>query len=59
MQATANAVILFLDYIVRIINQAKEPFILEEWVKRIFDPAFVSSDQYAKLLIAEVPPKNI
>lgn len=57
-QTTANAIILFVDYILRIINQAKEPFVLDEWVKRISDPDFVKSARYAKLLIDEVPPKK-
>lgn len=57
-QATANAVILFVDYILGTICQAKPPFTLEEWSKRVFDPDFVASDRYAKLLASEVPPKK-
>ena len=57
-QATANAIILFIDYILGIITQAKEPFVLEEWSKRVFDPDFVADQRYAKLLLSEVPPKK-
>ncbi len=57
-QASANAIILFIDYLLSIVSQAKEPFTLEEWSKRVFDPDFVASDRYAQLLASEVPPKK-
>jgi uncharacterized protein (TIGR02391 family) len=57
-QPTADAVILFIDYVLGIVGQAKEPFTLEEWVERVFDPNFVASDRYAALLVSEVPTKK-
>jgi len=55
---TADAIILFVNFITSIISQAKEPFTNEEWSKRVFDADFVASDRYAKLLASEVPPKK-
>lgn len=55
---TADAIILFVNYIVDIISKAKEPFTLEEWSKKVFDTDFVASDRYAKLLASEVPSKK-
>ncbi|NUM43091.1 MAG: TIGR02391 family protein [Anaerolineales bacterium] len=55
---TADAIILFVNYIIGIIGQAKEPFTLDDWCNRVFDPDFVASDRYAKLLANEVPPQK-
>ncbi len=59
LQSTANSIILFIDYVLGIIGQAKEPFSLDEWVDRVFDYNFVASNRYAELLVAEVPPKKL
>lgn len=58
-EATANAIVLFINHILCILGQAKEPFTIEEWSQRVFDPYFVASERYAELLISEVPPKKI
>lgn len=55
---TADAIILFVNYIIGVISKAKEPFTIEEWSKRVFDEDFVASDRYAKLLASEVPSKK-
>lgn len=55
---TADAIILFINFIIGIVSQAKEPFTLEEWSKRVFDIDFVPSDRYANLLASEVPSKK-
>lgn len=57
-QDTADKIILFLDYVLGLINKAKEPFTIEEWMTRVFDPYFVKSDRYAELLVSEVPLKK-
>jgi uncharacterized protein (TIGR02391 family) len=57
-QSTANAIILFIDYLLGIIGKAKEPFSLDDWITRVFDPNFVVSKRYAELLVSEVPPKK-
>lgn len=55
---TADAIIIFINYILEIVSKAKQPFTFEEWSKRVFDPDFVFSDRYAELLAAEVPSKK-
>ncbi|MCK9355368.1 MAG: TIGR02391 family protein [Gallionella sp.] len=55
---TADAIILFINHIVGVISEAKEPFTIDEWSNRVFDENFVASDRYAKLLASEVPSKK-
>jgi TIGR02391 family protein len=54
----ADAIILFINYVLRFISLAKDPFTIEEWIKRVFDPFFVKEEHYASLLVSEVPPKQ-
>lgn len=51
----ANAVIIFVDFLVRIIDSAKAEFVKSEFVALVFDDDFVETDRYAKLLVAKVP----
>ena len=53
-QQTANAIILFVNYLADIVGHAKA-FSVEEWIKRVVDPDFVASERYAQLLVAEIP----
>lgn len=57
-QDTADAIILFINYIIGVISEAKEPFTIGEWCNRVFDADFVPSSKYAKLLASEVPSKK-
>lgn len=58
VQATADAIIFFINYLLEVIDKAKEPFTIEEWIARVFDPYFVPSAEYASLLVAEIPSKK-
>jgi uncharacterized protein (TIGR02391 family) len=55
---TADVFIIFIDFLLGIINTAKEPFRLAEWKERVFEENFVASDKYAKLMSSEVPPNK-
>ena len=55
---TADAIIIFVNYILCIIDTSGGPFVLEDWIKRIIDPDFVPSARYAEIVVAEVPPKR-
>ncbi len=57
-QDTADAIILFINYVLGVIDTSKGPFVLEEWLERVFDPDFVRHERYAKLLVDYVPPKR-
>jgi uncharacterized protein (TIGR02391 family) len=54
-QQDADAIIHFIDYILRILDQSKEAFTIEGFLKSLSDPEFVESKRYADLLVAEVP----
>jgi uncharacterized protein (TIGR02391 family) len=56
---TADAVIYFINYLLIIIAQSEEPFTLVNFVARVFDPDFVESDRYAKLLVDEIPSNKL
>jgi len=53
----ADAIILFIDYLLRVIGKAKSQFSMAACVKTIFDPAFVQNTEYANLIVAEIPQK--
>ncbi len=51
----AVAIILFLDYLLRIVDQSRTPFSLSTFVGRVLDPDFVPNTRYAELLVKEIP----
>ncbi|MBZ0291228.1 MAG: TIGR02391 family protein [Anaerolineae bacterium] len=57
-QASADAIIYFIDYILGILDKSKAPFTIDDFLIRVFDNDFVESDRYAKLLANEVPAKK-
>ena len=56
-QEDADAIILFINYLLHIIDQSKSPFTKAEFLARVFDPHFVEKERYAKLLASQIPPK--
>lgn len=54
-QQTADAIIYFVDYLLGIIEKSEEPFVMSEFVRRVYDPDFVRSQRYATLLVDEIP----
>lgn len=57
-QDDADAIILFVNLLVRKVDQSKTPFTKEEFLKRVFDPDFVEKDRYAELIVKDIPPKQ-
>jgi uncharacterized protein (TIGR02391 family) len=55
----ANALLLFVDFLLRVVDQSGSPFSLATLVGRILDPDFVPSQRYAELLVGEIPPKKL
>lgn len=55
---TANAIILFINYIITVINQASEALTFELWKAKICEPMFVKTDEYAILLAEMVPARK-
>jgi uncharacterized protein (TIGR02391 family) len=54
-QTDADAIILFVDYILRILDASKEVFTIDNFLQSLSDPEFVESERYAELLVAEIP----
>ena len=54
-QETADPIIYFINYILGIIAKSEEPFTIQSFLSRIFDPDFVKSARYAELLAMEIP----
>ncbi len=52
---TADAVLYFLGYILRIIDVSESAFTPGGFMNRALDPEFVESPRYADLLVAEIP----
>lgn len=56
-QEDADAIILFLNYIIKQVDQSKSPFDRATFGVRIFDPLFPENSRYAELLAEEIPPR--
>lgn len=54
-QEAADAVIYFINYLLGIIEKSEEPFVIAKFLERVFDPHFYKSQQYAELLVNEIP----
>ncbi len=54
----ADAIIVFVDYLARVIDQSRARFVMADYLDRVFDKNFVEKERYAELLGDEIPPKN-
>jgi len=54
----ADAIILFINYLLKIIGGAKGTFSKNDFLDRVFDPSFVEKTKYAELLVDKIPPKQ-
>jgi uncharacterized protein (TIGR02391 family) len=57
-QADADALIVFVDYLLRLLGHARASFSIDECVNRIVEPNFVPSERYASLLVEEIPVRQ-
>jgi uncharacterized protein (TIGR02391 family) len=57
-QLDADAIIIFLDHLLRIIGHARAEFSLDTSVARILDKNFVPNVKYAELLLEEIPTRQ-
>jgi uncharacterized protein (TIGR02391 family) len=51
----AAALLLFVDYLLRVVAKSGSPFSLTAFVGRILDPDFVPNERYSTLLVKEIP----
>ncbi len=54
----ADAIVLFINYILNIINISKLSFDVESYLKLVFDEHYVKTNTYAELLVAEIPRRQ-
>ena len=54
-QQDAEAIIHFVDYLLRVIIASKESFTIESFLEAVTDSEFVETERYAEILISEVP----
>jgi len=53
----ADAIILFINYLLKIISESKSPFTKSEFLNKVFDPYFPDNAKYSELLVSEIPVK--
>jgi uncharacterized protein (TIGR02391 family) len=53
---SADAVVVFVNYVLQFVDGAKSPFEKAAFLARVFDTQFPENDRYAELLVSEVPP---
>lgn len=52
---TADPIIYFVNYVLNVIDVAKPPFTIEDFLPRVLDAAFVVNEVYTQELIKEIP----
>jgi uncharacterized protein (TIGR02391 family) len=57
-QNDAEAIILFVDFLIRIIDQSRTLFVKSEFINRVLDDHFPQNLRYAELLVNEIPAKH-
>jgi len=53
----ADAIILFIGYLLKIIDQSKTAFTKAGTLARVFDPMFVAKERYADLIVQDIPER--
>lgn len=53
----ADAIIVFIDYLIKVINKSRAVFSLDDCISSVFDPGFVANERYSSLLVSEIPDK--
>ena len=57
-QDEADSIIVFIDYLIKLIDLSKTPFSKESFLPRVFDSDYVTGERYASLIISEIPVKQ-
>ena len=55
---STDAIIIFINYLLRLIDQSKLRFNENDFLKRIFDQYYVKSKEYSDLLVKEIPKRQ-
>jgi len=54
----ADAIIVFVDYLIRIIGKSKTQFSENDFIRKVFDRDFVENERYAEIIINQIPNKK-
>ncbi len=57
-KSDADAIILFINYLITIIGASRGVFSPEDFLLRVFDPDFYANKKYGQLLTKEIPTKK-
>ena len=57
-KSSADAIITFINYLLKLIDQSKLRFNEDDFLSRVFDPYYVKSDEYSGLLVQDVPKRQ-
>lgn len=57
-KVSTDAIIIFINYLLKLIDQSKLRFNEEDFLKRIFDPYYVKTREYSSLLVQEIPKRQ-
>ena len=58
-QEDANAILMYINYLIKQIDQSGGVSLIEEWLPLIQSESFTATEEYAKELIKEVPKKKV
>ena len=58
-QEDALSIILHINYLLKILGKAKSSFYIDDFIKEVYDQHFEQTEEYAKLLVDEIPKKQI
>lgn len=58
-QHTADALIVFIDYLLSVIGTARTSFSIDESVAKITDENFVPNSRYAQLIVQDIPARQL
>jgi len=54
----ADAIILFINYLLKMINKSKLSFEMDAFSNRIFDSHYVITEEYSDLIVKEIPNRQ-
>ena len=55
---SADAIIIFINYLFKLIDQSKLRFNEEDFLERVFDPYYVETKEYSDLLVQDIPKRQ-
>lgn len=55
---SADAIIVFINFLLKLIDQSKLRFSEEDLLARVFDPYYVKTKEYSTLLVQDIPKRQ-